>query len=59
MFFLTVWFQRKHGKALLYVAIMGHVLWSMVSDVENDMETGFLMTSNGGSSLCGDEELAW
>jgi hypothetical protein len=26
---------------------------------ENDMEAEFLMTSNGGSSLCGDEELAW
>jgi hypothetical protein len=26
---------------------------------ENDMEATFLMTSNGGSSLCGDEELTW
>jgi hypothetical protein len=28
-------------------------------EAENDMEAEFLMTSNGGSSLCGDEELAW
>jgi hypothetical protein len=27
--------------------------------VENDMEAEFLMTSNDGSSLCGDEELSW
>jgi hypothetical protein len=40
IFFLTVWFQRKRGEALLYVAIMGQVLRSMVkSDEENDMET--------------------
>jgi hypothetical protein len=39
---------------------MGHVLWSMVnSDAENNMETEFLMTSSGGSSLHSDEELAW
>jgi hypothetical protein len=39
---------------------LGHVLHSMVkSDAENDMETRFLMTSNGGSSLRGDEKLAW
>jgi hypothetical protein len=29
------------------------------SDVENDMEIEFLMTSRGGSSLLGDKELAW
>jgi hypothetical protein len=58
--FLTVWFQRERSKALLSVAIMGLVLWSMVkSDAENDMETEFLMTTSGGSSLRGDEELAW
>jgi hypothetical protein len=31
----------------------------MKSDAENDMGSGFLKTSNGGSSLRGDEELAW
>jgi hypothetical protein len=60
MLFFTVWFQRERGEALLFVAIMGHVLRSMVkAEMENDMEAKFLMTSNGGSSLCGDEELAW
>jgi hypothetical protein len=40
--FFTVWFQRECGKALLSVAIMGHVLRSMVKSVaENDMETRF------------------
>jgi hypothetical protein len=24
--FLTIWFQREHCEALLYVTIMGHVL---------------------------------
>jgi hypothetical protein len=57
--FLTVWFQREHCKALLSVAIMGHVLRSMVkSTAENDMEVEFLRTSSGGSSFCGGEELA-
>jgi hypothetical protein len=57
--FLTVWFQKERVEDLLSVAIMEHVLGSMVkSDMENDMETEFLMTSNGGSSLGGDEELA-
>jgi hypothetical protein len=27
-------------------------------EAENDMEAEFLMTSNGGLSLCGDEELS-
>jgi hypothetical protein len=31
----TVWFQREHGEALLYVAIMGHIL--VKSDEKNDM----------------------
>jgi hypothetical protein len=58
--FLTVWFQREHGEALLSVATMGHVLRSMVKlEMENDMEAEFLMTSNRDSSLCDDEELAW
>jgi hypothetical protein len=58
--FLTNWFQREHDEDLMSFAIMGHVLRSMVnSDAENDMETKFLMTSNIGSSLCVDEELAW
>jgi hypothetical protein len=57
--FLTVWFQRERGKALLSFAVMGHVLRSLVkSEAVNDMEAEFLMTSNGGLSLCGDEELA-
>jgi hypothetical protein len=57
--FLTVWFQRERGKDLLSVAIMEPILRSMVkSDAENDMETEFLMTSRGGSSLRGDDELA-
>jgi hypothetical protein len=56
---LTVWFQKERVEDLLSVAIMEHVLGSMVkSDMENDMETEFLMTSNGGSSLGGDKELA-
>jgi hypothetical protein len=39
MFFLTVWFQRELGEALLSVAIMSHVLRFMVkSEAENDME---------------------
>jgi hypothetical protein len=60
MIFLAVEFQRERGEALLSVAIMGHVLRSMVkSGAENDMEAEFLMTSNDGLSLCGDEELAW
>jgi hypothetical protein len=29
------------------------------SKTENGMEDEFMMTSNGDSSLCGDEELAW
>jgi hypothetical protein len=28
-------------------------------DAENDMSTDFLSTRNDGTSLCGDEELAW
>jgi hypothetical protein len=60
MFFLTVWFQREHDEALLSVAIMVHILLSMVkSDADNDMEIEFPMTSNSGSSLRGDEELVW
>jgi hypothetical protein len=39
---------------------MGHVLRSMVKlETENGMEADFLMTSNGGSSTCGDEKLTW
>jgi hypothetical protein len=42
-------FERKRGEALLSVAIMGHVLRSMVkSEAENDIESGFLMPSCGG-----------
>jgi hypothetical protein len=29
------------------------------SEAKNDMEAKFLRTSGCGSSLCGDEELAW
>jgi hypothetical protein len=60
IFFLTVWFQRERGEALLSVATVGHVLRSMVKlEAENDMEAEFPMTSNRDSSLCDDEELAW
>jgi hypothetical protein len=60
MFFLTVWFQREHDEVILFVAIMGHVLRSMVkSEADNDMEAEFLMTRNCGSSLCGDKKIAW
>jgi hypothetical protein len=56
--FLSVWFQRKR-EALLPVAIMGHILRAMVkSDMENDIETEFLMTSSDGMCLHSDEELA-
>jgi hypothetical protein len=59
-FFLTIWFQRECGAVLLSVAIMGHVFCSTVkSEAENDIETEFLMTSNGGLNLCDDEKLAW
>jgi hypothetical protein len=48
----------EHDEAVLFVAIMGNVLLSMLkSDVENDMEVEFLRTSNGGSSLHDDEKL--
>jgi hypothetical protein len=51
-FFLTFWFQRKRYEALLCVAILKHLLLSVVKlEVENDMEAEFLRTSNGGSSL--------
>jgi hypothetical protein len=60
VFILVVWFQRERDEALMSVAIMGHVLWSMVkSEVENDIEAESPRTSNGGPNLCGDEELAW
>jgi hypothetical protein len=49
--------RKQH---VLSFAIMGHILRYMVkSKVENDMEAEFLMTSNGGLSICDDEELAW
>jgi hypothetical protein len=52
--------KKECGEALFSVAIMGHILRSMVkSEAENDMEAIFLRTSNSGLSLCGDEELAW
>jgi hypothetical protein len=54
MFFVTVRFQREHGEALLSVAIMGHVLQSMVKpEAENDIEAEFVMPSKDGSSLRG------
>jgi hypothetical protein len=60
VFFLTVWFQREHDEALLSVAIMRRVLRSMVKlEAENDTKAESLRTSNGGLSLCGNEELAW
>jgi hypothetical protein len=48
MFLLTVRFQRERCEALLSIAIMGHVLRSMLkSELENDMEAEFLRTSGG------------
>jgi hypothetical protein len=56
IFFLTVLFQRERDEALF---IMGLILRFMVkSEEEKDMEAGFLRTSDGGSSICGVEELA-
>jgi hypothetical protein len=49
-YFLTIW----------SVVIMRHVLRSMVkSEAKNDMAAKFFRTSNGGSGLYGNEELAW
>jgi hypothetical protein len=60
MFLLTVLFGFRGGcgEALLFVAIMRHVLQPMVKlEAENDMKTDFLKTENGDLSICGDEEL--
>jgi hypothetical protein len=56
--FLSVWFQRERFETLLAVNIMGHAFSSHGADGEwhGSRELG---TSNGGSSLCGDEELPW
>jgi hypothetical protein len=60
MFLLIVWFQRERCKALLPVAIMGHVLYSpWRSHRRRWYESQVLRTSNGGMSLGGDGELAW
>jgi hypothetical protein len=59
MFFLAVWFQRERGEALLSVAIMRHILRSMVkSKAENDMVAEFFRTVIEDFCLYGDEELA-
>jgi hypothetical protein len=59
MFFLAVWFQRERGEALLSVAIMRHILRSMVkSKAENDMVAEFFRTGIEDFCLYGDEELA-
>jgi hypothetical protein len=59
MFFMGVWFQRERVDALLSVAIMGYVLWSMVKlGTESGMKAEFLRTHIEGLSLCCDEELA-
>jgi hypothetical protein len=52
MFLLTVGFQSERGKALLSET---RLTFLVKSDAENDMETRFLITSNGGSSLRGDK----
>jgi hypothetical protein len=60
VFFLTIWFQRERGEALLSVAILRLVLRSMLkSEVKNYIKAESLRTSSGDSSLCGDEDLAW
>jgi hypothetical protein len=59
IFFLTVWFHRECDEALFLIAIMGHGFCSMKLEAENDINPEFLITSNGGSSLCDDEKLAW
>jgi hypothetical protein len=47
------------AKLCLSVVIMEHILWSIVkSDVENDMETEFLVTSGTDSSVRGDDGLS-
>jgi hypothetical protein len=59
-FFLIVWFKRECDEALLSVAIMGHVLRSMVKlEAENGRKDEFLITSNNALSLCGNMELSW
>jgi hypothetical protein len=58
LFFSSRLISWEDDEAVLFVAIMGNVLLSMLkSDVENDMEVEFLRTSNGGSSLHDDEKL--
>jgi hypothetical protein len=42
MFFPTLWFQRERYESLLFVAIMGHVLRSLVKlEPENDTKPSF------------------
>jgi hypothetical protein len=59
VFFPTILFWRKWREALLSFAIRGHVL------VHGEVGWGechgsrVFRASNGGSSLCGGEELSW
>jgi hypothetical protein len=59
IFFLTVYFQRERGEALLPVIIMGRILRFMVKlEVQNDKAAEFLRTSIRGSFLFADDVLA-
>jgi hypothetical protein len=50
--FFPYCFRRERGEVLLSFAIMGHIFRCMVkSNMENDMEVEFLMTSNDDLSL--------
>ena len=57
VFSLTVWFQRERFEALLVVTIMEHAFLFYGAGGECHGRRD-LRTSNGGLSLCGDEELA-
>ena len=56
-FYLTVWFQRERFEALLAVNIMEHA-FSFHGAGRECHGRQDLKSSNGGLSLCGDEELA-
>jgi hypothetical protein len=59
-FYLTVWFERERCEAMLIITIIWHVFLSMVKSVSGECHGGRdLWTHNGGSSLCGEVELAW
>ena len=58
VFSLTVWFQSERFEALLAVNIMEHAFSFHGAGGECHVSRD-LRTSNGGSNLSGDEELAW